>query len=299
VPIIDTLAVMVRRIAAGHSPFKADRTHIHHRLLAIGFDHHEAVIAIYLAQASFFVVAWFMRYESDVNIAIAFALLALALLLPLTLANRFHWRIRAPHAGAPSSLSRVRSLIVWLAAPRRLPRWCAIAIAFGLLAFAVDVLLSDTRISRDTVLLAFVAALALIVSLVWSRKALEMPWIDKAAVYLCAVILVFVNEHANQSSPLSWSIIALIVVAVAIRTRLSSDRRFAVTPLDVLVVLVALLVPNLPDSIATPQSLGVLVAQLVALFYGIETLALIAQKQWRWISVITLSVLMLLGVSGM
>ena len=39
VPIFDTLRVMGARIARGHSPFKADKTHLHHLFIALGFSH--------------------------------------------------------------------------------------------------------------------------------------------------------------------------------------------------------------------------------------------------------------------
>lgn len=39
IPAIDTLSLIVRRLAAGHSPFRADRRHIHHVLLDMGLSH--------------------------------------------------------------------------------------------------------------------------------------------------------------------------------------------------------------------------------------------------------------------
>ncbi len=47
VPIIDTLWVMARRIGLRLSPFAADRTHVHHKFLDLGFDHRYTVIVIY------------------------------------------------------------------------------------------------------------------------------------------------------------------------------------------------------------------------------------------------------------
>jgi UDP-GlcNAc:undecaprenyl-phosphate GlcNAc-1-phosphate transferase len=38
VPLIDTVSVMLRRIAAGRSPFAADQQHVHHVLLRTGLD---------------------------------------------------------------------------------------------------------------------------------------------------------------------------------------------------------------------------------------------------------------------
>ena len=47
VPLADTTFAFVRRIAHGQSPFKADRGHLHHRLLAMGMDQKQAVAVIY------------------------------------------------------------------------------------------------------------------------------------------------------------------------------------------------------------------------------------------------------------
>ena len=49
-PLLDTLRIFIYRILKGDSPFKADRNHIHHRLLDIGLTPAKAVIFIYLYQ---------------------------------------------------------------------------------------------------------------------------------------------------------------------------------------------------------------------------------------------------------
>jgi UDP-GlcNAc:undecaprenyl-phosphate GlcNAc-1-phosphate transferase len=46
VPIIDTFWVIVRRLAAGRSPFTPDRGHLHHRLLDLGLSHRQTVVLI-------------------------------------------------------------------------------------------------------------------------------------------------------------------------------------------------------------------------------------------------------------
>lgn len=45
-PVIDTVAVMSRRIIRGRSPFAADREHFHHILLVAGFSRGKAVVTI-------------------------------------------------------------------------------------------------------------------------------------------------------------------------------------------------------------------------------------------------------------
>lgn len=49
VPLFDTLRVFVIRIFRGESPFHADRRHIHHRLLDLGFKHIQATLIIIAA----------------------------------------------------------------------------------------------------------------------------------------------------------------------------------------------------------------------------------------------------------
>ncbi|MGZ5561994.1 MAG: undecaprenyl/decaprenyl-phosphate alpha-N-acetylglucosaminyl 1-phosphate transferase, partial [Halobacteriota archaeon] len=53
VPLLDLLAVVAQRLASGHSPFAADRRHLHHKLLDIGFQHGQVVaVSLTLLTAS-------------------------------------------------------------------------------------------------------------------------------------------------------------------------------------------------------------------------------------------------------
>ncbi|MGV6826750.1 MAG: hypothetical protein ACWA5Q_07215, partial [bacterium] len=47
-PIIDTLAIMTRRVLRGHSPFSPDREHFHHVLIANGFSVRMSVMLMLL-----------------------------------------------------------------------------------------------------------------------------------------------------------------------------------------------------------------------------------------------------------
>ncbi len=48
IPLIDMTMAVVRRIKAGKSPFHADRLHIHHRLLSLGYSHRHVVLVMYI-----------------------------------------------------------------------------------------------------------------------------------------------------------------------------------------------------------------------------------------------------------
>ena len=50
-PIFDTAFAMLRRILAGKSPMEADRGHLHHRLIDMGFSQKQAVAIMYVVSA--------------------------------------------------------------------------------------------------------------------------------------------------------------------------------------------------------------------------------------------------------
>ncbi|AZB71402.1 glycosyltransferase family 4 protein [Synechococcus elongatus] len=47
VPLLDMVTVIFDRLRSGQSPFKADKRHLHHRLLDAGFSHRRTVVLIY------------------------------------------------------------------------------------------------------------------------------------------------------------------------------------------------------------------------------------------------------------
>jgi UDP-GlcNAc:undecaprenyl-phosphate GlcNAc-1-phosphate transferase len=68
-PIFDTVRVFIVRIASGVSPFTADRNHIHHRMLRLGFNHLQTVIILTSINiASIVMVLLFKGYGNSVLI---------------------------------------------------------------------------------------------------------------------------------------------------------------------------------------------------------------------------------------
>jgi UDP-GlcNAc:undecaprenyl-phosphate GlcNAc-1-phosphate transferase len=277
-PILDTLMVMTQRIAEGRSPFTADRNHIHHKLLALGFDHHEAVVAIYALQGALFVLAYLVRFESDLLLVGLFALCALLVVALLQGAHAAGWhRRRDRPAGHLSALSwRIR----WLRAPERLPRWSFIFICMFVPAYCLFVIARASSVSQDLTWLAIglLAVVAVTFPLAWRR---EPGWVEKGVAYVVAVLVTYLDQTTATTAHDLRGFVPFVplALAVALRFRLSNDRRFQVTPLDVLVIFVALVIPNLPGSLALPEGLGVGVAKIIVLLYAIE--AILAERL-RW-----------------
>jgi UDP-GlcNAc:undecaprenyl-phosphate GlcNAc-1-phosphate transferase len=64
-PLADCVSLMTRRLAAGKSPFVADRRHIHHYLLERGFSHTQT-LGLLIAFSAAFGVVGFLGWRLDV-----------------------------------------------------------------------------------------------------------------------------------------------------------------------------------------------------------------------------------------
>lgn len=65
VPIFDTFRVFTTRIVRGNSPFRADRTHLHHYLLDLGFSHAQTVLILVVANLGILGIGYLVQ---DMNV---------------------------------------------------------------------------------------------------------------------------------------------------------------------------------------------------------------------------------------
>jgi len=78
-PLFDTLRVFILRLWNGKSPFKADKQHIHHILLRLGFSHPCVTIILLTMNLLFVVVAFLLQDLGDVLDILILTLLAFLL----------------------------------------------------------------------------------------------------------------------------------------------------------------------------------------------------------------------------
>lgn len=70
IPILDALWVIARRIVAGQSPFKADRKHLHHRLVDLGLTQQQTVLLYWSLSAAFGLAALLTRTAGKTRAAL-------------------------------------------------------------------------------------------------------------------------------------------------------------------------------------------------------------------------------------
>jgi UDP-GlcNAc:undecaprenyl-phosphate GlcNAc-1-phosphate transferase len=276
-PIMDTLTVMLTRIRAGRSPFSADRNHLHHRLLSLGFAHREAVLLIYLLQVGLVLLAYFLRFELDSEIVLTFCLFAAAVLGTLLWVTRSGWRLRQVEPA-----TSIRSYINGFQAAARIPAVSVGVMGFCLIVYAMTVVVASGHVGVDVGLLCCGMLVALLL-LSSRRPGQSFSWFERAAAYCSVVMLVYLDQTMPHKPPLlvtlSWTFIGITGAAALIRFWLSPTRRFELTTLDVIVIFIAVVLPNLPGSMALPADLPGGVAKAVILLYVVEILFTVDLKR--------------------
>ena len=241
---------------------------------------------IYLLQGVLFLLAWQLRYHSDVTIVAVFLGFAAALLLALFVAERRGWRWRGVGEFRLET-SRLGERLQLLKQPQRVPRWTRDR-GHGLhAAYFAGVALAVGHVGRDIGWLAVGLATVLGSPSCSARRCGAWTAITQGVLYVAVVIAVYL-DHTDPDLPKLFvfaklALFPVLALAVAIRFRLSRERRFEVTPLDLLVIFVALALPNLPGLSGAPSNLGLSVAKLVVLFYALEMLSNHSERTRAWL----------------
>lgn len=271
-PIIDTFIVMGQRLYEGRSPFSPDKNHVHHKLLDLGFDHYEAVVIIYLVQTLLVGSAFVFRFHSDLFNMGLFAFFFLGSILAFPFAAGMSWRLGG-RAGIKRT-SGVTQLVLFMRRTEVLARYPYIFIALSLPVFGIITILSAGKAAPDIIALALVlSGLMVVLALIFRESSLT--FLERGIVYVTITLVAYssqVRPIVMHHTPLENAYFVLLALAVVFSFRFSSLKTVDITPLDFLVVLLALTLPNVPGLAIPIDHFGVLVAKVFAMFYAAEVL---------------------------
>ncbi|BFK45221.1 MraY family glycosyltransferase [Alistipes sp. i18-0019-D1] len=94
VPVFDTLRVMATRLLNGASPFRPDKTHLHHMFIELGCSHVATTVAI-LSMNFLIVLAWWLLMTLGASVDMQFyAVVAMSLLATFGTYHFMQWHIR-------------------------------------------------------------------------------------------------------------------------------------------------------------------------------------------------------------
>jgi UDP-GlcNAc:undecaprenyl-phosphate GlcNAc-1-phosphate transferase len=296
-PILDTFLVMGQRVYEHRSPFSPDRNHIHHKLLALGFDHYEAVVCVYALQAVLVTTAYFLRYESDALVMGLYVGLFVLIALGFRIAHRYGWRVRTAHPDPPAPFlrrqaARVRTsgLVTTVAA--------AAALAAVLLVLGAAFVAADQASWGITATALGLAAVHLLASVLW--RGHELGVIERAVIYMILALAVYLQSltphpYANEVD-IAFVALALLLIA---GFRYSPTAAFRFTPLDFLVLFAAVVIPNLPaKEILNPQTSS-MVTKLFVLLYATEFLLNRTVRRPDWARAAGICAAIVIGLRAM
>lgn len=292
-PILDTFTVMVQRIYEKKSPFSPDKNHIHHKLLDIGFDHYEAVFIIYLVQTALVTMAYFMRYESDLLIFLIYGVFSLVTLSTFQYARNTGWKVGN---STKKSLPFLR-LVEWAKHSGTMERWSVYFLKTGLSVFFILSVLLASPLHRDISILAL-----LLLALMIVEPFTQIHYLKKIVVYVtCVLSVYFIETHQFRESEYANALnvfVILIACAFALKVRFAKDKAFVITPLDFLVVLLVLAVPNMPEITINNIQMGGAAFNLIVLFYASEAVSNVNKSSWGLFDLGIIATLVIAAVKG-
>lgn len=97
VPLSDTVVAFTRRMLKGQSPFHADRSHFHHKLLDMGLSQKQAVAVLYAVSAILGLAAVLLASTGIIKIVLAVIAFTIAVCIWLFV-FRHNTNIHVPHA---------------------------------------------------------------------------------------------------------------------------------------------------------------------------------------------------------
>lgn len=294
-PFLDTLGVSAQRLAEGRSPFVGDRTHIHHKLLAVGFTHFEAVTVIYVIQAGMVGSAYLLRWQPDSLILTLYLTMAL-IVLALFIAARHRLIPKlVPRSRRILSDQRVSEILSrpWF---RDLPiRFLAVVVPLFLIATVFLPAYVPDDVGYVSIALFGIILLGL------SLLPQLAPYFVRGGLYLGTTFLLYVSDTSwmREVPPVLMSyhiIFGAIAVMVLLSMRFDSQSRFQTTPLDYLMVCLAVVVPLLPEVRTDISAFGLFAGKLIVLFFSFELLLHAFADRVKQLGLVSLWILFGMGI---
>lgn len=288
-PIVDTLYVMIKRISEGRSPFSADKSHMHHRLLAMGWAHYEAVSVIYITQLAFLLTAFLLRYQADITVFLAYLGL-----VGLTLGGLLFLEYTKPRL----EWVRLTGQVTRLEKSTDIRRWSLAAIRCGVPAYLLVGVFLLRGVPADIATSSLILLIILVSRLAWAKRLKFIPL--RLLIFPGTAFAVYLmHRDAAIMSLLPPALrIGLLIVLLALMLlviRSTKDQAFQTTPTDLLVVALAGGVGVLYQQGMIEVTLVPVVLGIVVFFYAAELVMRHMERTWNCFTVGMVVVLTLLS----
>jgi UDP-GlcNAc:undecaprenyl-phosphate GlcNAc-1-phosphate transferase len=283
------------------SPFVADKNHFHHKLMHLGLFHSESVMSIYILHASFVYMALIFRSKSDWFLLTLYFLFSGIITITVFLAVRNNWKINRFDFIDKIIKSRLRIIK---------DENAIIKFSFQAseIVFISLLILSCFLPAQINIYFSYFSMVFLcLILLTWLIKKKWAHSIIEISIFLMIPFLVYFSEKdtvylmhttLKNAHTLSFGILTIFTLLTLKFTR---RHGFKTTPMDILILIFALVIPNLPDERIQSWQMGLIAAKIVVLFFSYEVLKgelRFKTAKLNITAVIALSVISLRGFLG-
>ena len=271
-PILDTIAVMVERISEGRWPFHADKKHVHHKLMVLGFFHNESVLIIYICHALFVTLGFLFRMSSEWFLLSSYIAASACAIYILWIAGNRGWRRKRYQFLDTVIKGRLRILK---------DRNVFIKVSFQAAQVGFPILLILTCLIPENIpdyVALFSAFLLGIILLYRFVKINWQPFLVRIPFFLSIPFIIYLGEESvagwvlPEYLRLYTLLFVVLVILILLTLKFSRRQGFKSTPMDFLILFIALVVPNLPDKHIQGFHMGLIAAKTIAMYFSFEVL---------------------------
>lgn len=275
-PILDTAWAFTRRIISGKSPFSADRSHIHHRLMDMGLGHGFTVMFMYGITIFLGLIALFSVYQYEIKEYSLLIILGLMIFSGIKLIGFVRQR-PVLKTYLKNNLKRPPFMII-------LRRRISLALPLVIRNLMLGALLLNLVILSITTVQIALMGLVLLASLIFiyfSSKKQTYEQFMMFVLYFCGVYFIYVAEQvidpifwgpisAEIFSNVLFSVIGLLILTNILLKRLSGN--FLSHPFEFFIFIFVLSLNLLPPKIVMQYHLAAVSVKSVIFFLGYRLL---------------------------
>jgi len=274
-PLMDLIIVVSGRLARKKSPFTADRSHLHHRLLDMHFSQHASVFILYLLQCMSIGMALAFRSEGDTFVLSLFLVFTLTVASILFLGKNHNiQKYQITSTFIKGHITRLNNHANRLDLKKRILMVTAITIIGYLLTAAIIV----EHVGIKEGMISTILFLLLIFFHLIHFKEKFPGLILRYILYLSTSgILFYVYLESSVITDYKLGLDVLFItlsLLIMLGIHFSDDDRVTPKPIDFLVILLAIFLPITSNRGYSTEVYWVLSVHLLVLFYGIELLLL-------------------------
>lgn len=271
-PILDTLTVMIERIRKGYSPFKPDKNHFHHKLMQLGFFQTEAVFTIYVLQSILITSAIVFRFYSEWFWLIYYVLFSGVIIATFVVLDRRQWTL--PRTDVVDKLIKGRLKVLR-------ERNIIIKVSFRSVEYGLPILLTTTCLLSRNIPGYFATVAGILAALMLAAyfiPGLRSTSTMRIGLYLIIPFQVYLSEagaadlslYVHRLYNLTFAVMVMFVVLTLKFTR--RRKGFKTSPMDFLVLFIALVVPSITGTHIQDLNMGMIAAKIIVLLFGYEVL---------------------------